>query len=110
MSVDFPLPKRLSSDLNFLANLPSIRFRRLDEERQTLISRVLTFIVDSAESDNNSNYIRIPATKCQELKELKGSELQLLATLIYMRCPWIQVGLCFNDDGDSVHTITVRLS
>lgn len=110
MSVDFPLPNRLSSDLNFLANLPSIRFRRLDEDRQVLISQVLSCIVDSVESDNTSNYIRIPRSKCPGLGELKGGELQLLATIIYMRCPWIQVGLCFNDDGDSVHTITVRLA
>ncbi len=110
MRVEFPLPNRLSSDLDFLANLPSIRFRRLGEERQALISQVLSCIVDSVESDNTSNYIRIPRSKCPSLGELKGNELQLLVTLVYMRCPWIQVGLCFNDDGDSVHTITVRLA
>lgn len=110
MAVDLKLPQRLTSDLDYLANIPAIRFRRLEAERQEAIANALGFIVDLVESDSTSGYFRIPVSRNEHLQSLLTHELLLLRTLVHMRCPWIQIGLCYGDSADYIHTVTVQFA
>lgn len=110
MAIDFDFPRELRSDLNFLANLPLIRFNTLDAVRRGHMTSALKFIVDTIEAGAGSNYFRFPVKSHESLAALSTSELQLLRVLIHMRCPWIRVGLCFGDDAGKTHTITVQFA